>query len=379
MFRKLVCALLACAILFTIPTLALAETQYATVTTPTSDGSVYIRSVAGAGQPIVGSARNGDQLIVLRRGNTWHKVQVVRTGKTGWVYGRYVKFTATTTDVNRPGTVSSSDGYANFRTGAGTGYSIIAPLNNGTALNVISQTGNWYYVYCAARNQYGYVSAKLVQLGSAPADDGMSAVATVSSSDGFANLRKGPGTNYGIVAPLTNGTQVEITGTSGNWSRVNVPATSQYGYVSTKLLKDNAFTGSATAASDATRTTGRIQSSDGFANLRTGAGTDNSILARLDNGVLVSVLGNDGNWYRVQLTDAGRTGFVHKSLVQTVDTVATKVTTGNVNLRSGPGIEYDRRTVIAANTKVSVLEYSGNFARVNAGGWIGYVSQSYLK
>ncbi len=374
MFRKFLCALLVGAMLFTLPALALSETQYATVSTPTSDGSVYLRSVAGAGQPIVGSARNGDQLEVVRRGNTWHKVKVVRTGKTGWVYGRYVKFTSSGTSVNRPGTVSSNAGYANFRTGANTSSAVIARLNNGTALNVVSKTGSWYYVYCSSRDQYGYISAGLVSL----SGNAGSGNATVSSSDGFANLRKGAGTNYAVVAALNNGTAVEITGTSGNWSRVNVPSTSQYGYVYTKLLKTSGGVSTVTPSSGV-RTTGRIQSSDGYANFRTGAGTNHSIIARLDNNVMVSILGSEGNWYKVQLTDAGRTGYVYKTLVQTVNTVATKTTTGNVNLRSGPGTQYDRKTVVAKNTRVSVLEYSGNFARVNAGGWIGYVSQNYLK
>ena len=55
------------------------------------------------------------------------------------------------------------------------------------------------------------------------------------------------------------------------------------------------------------------------------------------------------------------------------------VTGSDVNMRAGPGTNYDRLTVVRAGTAVSVLEYSGNFARVNADGWIGYVSQNYLK
>ena len=209
MFRKILSALLIGAMLLTMAVPALAETLYGTVVTPTKDGAAYVRRVAGAGQPIVGSAKNGDQLIILKKGNTWHRVKVVRTGVSGWMYGDYVRFSAATTDINQPGKVASSAGYANFRTGAGTDSTVISRLNNGSQLNVISKTGSWYYVYHAASGNYGYVSANLVSL---TADDtGVStATATVQSSDGFANLRKGPSTNYGIVAPLYNGTAVEI-------------------------------------------------------------------------------------------------------------------------------------------------------------------------
>lgn len=383
MFRKIISALLIGAMLLTMAIPALADTLYGTVTTPTSDGAAYVRRVAGAGQPIVGSAKNGDQLIILKKGNTWHRVKVVRTGVTGWMYGAYVKFNAAATDINQPGKISSSAGYANFRTGAGTNTTVIAQLDNGAKLNVISKTDSWYYVYHAASGNYGYVSANLVSLSAATGDSTKNGMATVRSSDGFANLRKGPGTNYAIVSPLYNGTGVEVVSTSGNWTRVNVPSTNQYGYVYTKLLKNDAAAdddwSSAWIDKDEAYATGRIASSDGYANFRTGPSTDDSVIAKLYNNVLVSILDTKGNWYKVQLSDAGRTGYVYKTLLEKVEAKDILTATGNVNMRSGPGTSYTKKTVVAKGTPVSVISYHGNFARVNAKGWIGYVSMNYLK
>lgn len=386
MYRRLICTLLICAMMILTAMPALADTLYGVVTTPTSDGAAYVRRVAGVGQPIVGSAKNGDQLVILKKGNTWHKVQVVRTGVTGWMYGRYISFSTTATDINQPGVVASNAGYANFRTGAGTNSTIIAQLNNGSSLNVISKTGNWYYVYYAATNTYGYISANLVSL-KAASGAAATGSAEVFSNDGYANLRKGAGTNYGVVTKLYNGTAVEIVSASGNWSRVNVPSTNQYGYVYTSLLS----TSDASSDTDWTNgwvnswtnadayTTGKIASSDGYANFRTGAGTSHSVIAKLYNDVLVSILDSEGNWYKVQLSDAGQTGYVHKSLVEEVDSLGTKTATNNVNMRTGPGINYDKKTVITKGTPVSILSTSGSFAHVNAQGWIGYVSLNYLK
>lgn len=384
MFRKIISALLVSAMLLTMAVPALADTLYGTVTTPTSDGAAYVRRVAGVGQPIVGSAKNGDQLVILKKGNTWHRVKVVRTGVTGWMYGEYVKFNAATTDINQPGKISSSAGYANFRTGAGTNTTIIARLNNGAQLNVISKTGSWYYVYHAASGNYGYVSANLLSLTASTGNTTGSGTATINSSDGFANLRKGPGTNYAIVSPLYNGTALEVVSTSGNWTRVNVPSTNQYGYVYTKLLKVNSSAAdddwfNAWIDDDDAYATGRIASSDGYANFRTGPSTDDSVIAKLYNNVLVSILDTEGNWYKVQLSDAGRTGYVYKTLLEKVVAKDILTATGNVNMRSGPGTDYTKKTVVAKGTPVSVLSYHGNFARVNARGWIGYVSMNYLK
>ena len=102
MFRKILSALLIGAMLLTAAVPALADTLYGTVVTPTSDGAAYVRRVAGVGQPIVGSAKNGDQLIILKKGNTWHRVKVVRTGVSGWMYGEYVRFSASTSWVRIP-------------------------------------------------------------------------------------------------------------------------------------------------------------------------------------------------------------------------------------------------------------------------------------
>ena len=306
---------------------------------------------------------------------------MVRTGVTGWMYGKYVSFTNAGTSINQPGKVSSNAGYANFRTGPSTSSSIITQLSNGASLNVISKTGSWYSVYYAPTNTYGYVSANLVSLTTSSSGSAASRSATVSSSDGFANLRKGAGTNYGVVTKLYNGTAVEIVSQSGNWSRVNVPSTNQYGYVYTKLLRtsdgDIEWVNGWNSAN--AYTTGKISSSDGYANFRTGAGTNYSVMAKLYNDVLVSILDTSGNWYKVQLSDAGQTGYVHKNLVKKLDAQGTRTTTGNVNLRTGPGTNYERKTVISKGTPVSILSTSGNFARVNAQGWIGYVSLNYLK
>lgn len=381
MFRKFLSLLLVGALLIAAAVPAFAATLYASVTTPTPDGAVYIRRTAGEGQAIVGSAKSGDRLEVLKKGNTWHRVKVLRTGVTGWVYGKYITFNAAATEIDRDGKVSSSDGYANFRTGPGTSNAVIARLNNGTELNVIHKTGSWYYVYCASKKSYGYVSANLVKLDPQADSSAAAGTAVIASSDGFANLRRGAGTNYGIVAPLNNGTEVEIVSVSGNWTRVNVPSTHQYGYVYTKLIKQQSGetnSGSAAVTNGAYKT-GRINSSDGFANFRTGPGTDKSVIAKLYNNVMVSILATDGNWYKVQLSDAGQTGYVYKKLVETVQPQGTMITTGDVNLRAGPGTGYTKKTVVPGNTSVSVLSTYGDFARVNAGGWIGYVSLSYLK
>jgi len=51
--------------------------------------------------------------------------------------------------------------YLNFRTGPGTGYSIIGAIPYGSVVQYVSSTGAWSYIY--VDNQYGYVSSKYLK------------------------------------------------------------------------------------------------------------------------------------------------------------------------------------------------------------------------
>lgn len=50
------------------------------------------------------------------------------------------------------------------------------------------------------------------------------------------NMRSGPGTTHGVVAKLSRGTQVEVTGQSGGWLELFVPSTGDTGYMADWLV-----------------------------------------------------------------------------------------------------------------------------------------------
>ncbi len=59
-------------------------------------------------------------------------------------------------------TVSAPDGYVNFRTGPGTDYDIIMPINNGIELNVFEESNNqrWLRIFYDSRS--GWIAASQV-------------------------------------------------------------------------------------------------------------------------------------------------------------------------------------------------------------------------
>ena len=294
---------------------ALGETQYAYVATPTSDGTVYVRKIAGAGQPIAGVAQNGDTLVVLNRGNTWHRVRGVRTGVTGYMYGRYVNFIS----APKPDPAPIPSG----------SYTPDASVSDKDS--VINQSG------------------------------------IISSSDGFANLRWGPGTGFMAMGPVSNGTEVWVLERNGSWYRCRVNG--MIAYISQNLVKLNG------AYAGIVNKKGVVRSSDGFASVRTGPGKEHSVAYTLNAGQNVTAWSGSGDWLCLSGYSGWGSEYVYRTLVRFYSRAET---TGNVYLRSGPAKTYSAYGVANNGTRVTLLATDGNFARVDTGSRIAYLSMKYL-
>lgn len=65
---------------------------------------------------------------------------------------------------------------------------------------------------------------------------------------------------------------------------------------------------------------GVVSISDGFLNIRDSASTSGKVVAELNNGYAVTILGTSGNWYKVSFTLDGKklTGYSHKDYIKIV-------------------------------------------------------------
>ena len=317
-------------VIMSLPAFA-AGTQYAYCETPTKDGSAYVRKVAGEGQPIVGAARHGDKLIVLSRGNTWHKIRVVRTGVEGYMYGKYIRFAEYVSDN------SYTDGWGNSGNNGNAGW---------------GDTGK-------------YIPDASVK----DADEVINVNASVKSSDGYANLRWGPGMEYNVIGKIYNGTIVWALEINGSWVRC-ATKDGKIGYISKNLLKLNSETAEGLNGKNAT-----IRSSDGFAAVRSGAGTSYSMLYQMYVGDKANAYSSLGQWVRVENLSGWGGAYIHRSLMRFN---WSAVTTGSVNIRKGPGTNYGKLGVAYPGMQVKLLATDGNFARVDTGSGIAYMSVRYL-
>ncbi len=131
---------------------------------------------------------------------------------------------------------------------------------------------------------------------------------------------------------------------------------------------------------------------DSYVNLRSGAGTNYSVVTTMAKNTKVTFI--DGkiystNWYKIKELKTNKTGYVHKNYVQADEAAASAASAGSgyintdyVNLRKGAGTNYAIVTNMRQNTKftlVSTKLYNTNWYNIKlSNGTTGYVMKTYV-
>ena len=125
------------------------------------------------------------------------------------------------------GLVNTASGKLNVRASASAGASIVASLNKGSYITLLSKTGAWWQVEYA-KGRYGYCHADYITTVSGSA-------ATVNTQSGTLNVRSGADTSNAIQGSLAKGETVLVLSSANGWSRILYRGT-QTGYVSSQYL-----------------------------------------------------------------------------------------------------------------------------------------------
>ena len=274
-----------------------------TATIVTNSGRLRVRSGPGANYDIVTYLNNGDTVTVLSVEGEWAQIRTA-DGQEGFVSTAFLQMneadtadtsatasdasqtaatepadsastastveeaasaeTATPAEGERSATVSTSNGRLRVRSGPGADYDIVAYLNDGDTVTVLSVEGDWAKIR-TADGQEGYTSVEFLNIEEAPApetdtqaesenpDEGETAAqeaegtATISTTSGRLRVRSGPGANYDIVAYLYNGDTVTVLSIDGEWAKVRTED-GEEGYVSVSFLNMTDDTESTEAA-----------------------------------------------------------------------------------------------------------------------------------
>jgi len=124
--------------------------------------------------------------------------------------------------------------------------------------------------------------------------------------------------------------------------------------------------------------------------LRKGPGAQYKVIQMIPQDVKINVVSKEGSWLRVKSKYGRETGYVDGRYARPIatpiastpsSTVGAFVTTGEVNLREGPGTKYKVLRKIPKGTKINVIRIDGNWLRVESktGNPSGYIDKRFAR
>ncbi|MDU2490120.1 MAG: N-acetylmuramoyl-L-alanine amidase, partial [Clostridium celatum] len=134
---------------------------------------------------------------------------------------------------------------------------------------------------------------------------------------------------------------------------------------------------------------------NGALNVRSGAGTNYSVIGSLSNGAKVEIVETSGSWYKIKYGSGY--GYVSKDYVtvsssnnsnngsnsngnssSTTTQSGTIKVNGALNVRNGAGTSYSVIGSLSNGAKVEIVETSGSWYKIKYGSGYGYVSKDYV-
>ena len=386
---------------------------------------VNFRSGPGTNYSSKGVIALGTTVTVTDTSNSeWYAVRL-SNGSTGYIFAQYLKLNSSSSATATPAPTQAPSGseqsaktteYVNFRSGPGTNYSSKGVIASGTTVTVTDRSNSEWYAVRLANGSTGYIFAQYLKVTGtssatptqAPSNDGT--VQAKLTAD--VNLRRGAGTNYGVIKVIGTGTTVTVTDASNSqWYKLKLSDGTE-GYLFSEFLKvisgniDSAKP-SATPTPTPAPSNGTVQAkTTSDLNVRKGPGTSYGIIKVIDMNVTVTITeATNSSWYKVKLSD-GTEGYLAAQYLKITSGDINSVKPGNsgddntnngnnsnapatdeyvrvtvgLNLRSEPNTSCKVLTVLSTGTVLNVLDRktSGWVHVRTTGGAEGYVSAEYV-
>ncbi len=356
-----------------------------------------IRSGKGTDTSIIGGLTQGSVVTILDNSDAnWVKIRTAG-GIEGYVAREYLTGAETPSEPTTPETPSETTtatvnaDVLNVRSGKGTDTSIVGTLQNGEIVTVLDNSDVGWVKIKTASGLEGYVAREYLTGTETPSEpttpETPSETTTATVNADVLNVRSGKGTDTSIIGTLQNGEIVTVLDNSDvGWVKIKT-ASGLEGYVAREYLTGTETPSEPTTPETPSETTTATVNAD-VLNVRSGKGTDTSIVGTIRNGETVTVLDNsDATWVKIK-TSSGLEGYVHRDYLNFGSNAGggsstvkyAQVTADVLNVRSGMGTEYSKIGSVSYGEIVEVLDDSNaGWAKIKtSSGLEGYVSKDYL-
>lgn len=312
-------------------------------------GRLNARTGPGPGYAVAGTVSQGDILLLLGRttNNAWVKARLPDAKTEGWFTTLYVDADV---PISSLPVLAVADPWAtvtipllNVRSGPGSSFSVLTTVPKAKLITLVGRTANNAFAEILTDGLKGWVSTFYIKA-SAPisslpvtwtqptatpgaAPTALAKTATPSAgptkipttatpaspsaviTTGKLNVRTGPGPGYGVVATLDQWQTVDLVGRTGDlaWVKIGVPGTTTTGWISSRYIKPNVLISSLPILMQtppwAVVTTGTL-------NVRSGPGSEFSVLTTVLQGRMITLIGRTANNSWVKVVANGVEGWV---------------------------------------------------------------------
>ena len=391
----------------------------AQVTLSTASSTLKLRESGSSSADVLTYMPHGTVVEVLSDSGSWYQVRTLG-GTVGYCSAQYLtrldeEITTTTTPTETSGqsdpdavvaTGEVTGSSVNVRSGPSTSASVLGSLKKGDGVEIISQNGDFYRIVYDGGT--AYISASYVRVTGTVATSTPRPTATPDSgpsgdleegealiADSGTALMGDPSGSV-IYEYLSKNDVVTILDSEGSYYLVRTED-GETGYVAKSAVK-----AAATATPSPTETpesggsttrqgTIKLSSSSSNLNLRQGPSTSTDVLATLRHGQSVTVTGESGDWYAIEVS--GYSGYVMKTYVTFSEdeesssgssevfpaVIRLSSSSSTVNVRSGAGTNYSKIGSLTNGASVNVVASNGDWYRIEYGNGYGYVMKTYVQ
>ena len=266
---------------------------------------------------------------------------------------------------------------------------------SGTVVTITGQAGSWYAV-TAPDGLKGYMLGRYLTVSATAAtetsDSSANMQAWVTSSNGNnVRLRTGPGKSYGVLASYAPGTECLILERGSTWSKIRIG--SYTGYMMTRYLTTNGYSKPDKTESRTTPAPGESESvwvisSNGLGvHLRAGAGKSYASIGFYPIGTYATMITPGDLWSYIRIGSSygymmtrylSNVAPEHSADSAAAGSFVTSPDGRNVNLRIGPGMQFEVIGTYPAGTQVVILSQGNAWDYIRIGSIYGYMMRRFI-
>ncbi len=226
----------------------------------------------------------------------------------------------------------------NIRQGNGTFFPVAGTLSKNNRVNIYEHVGSWYRIGKGQWVSSMLISAQTVQQ---PPKSGV-------INANRLNVRSGPSMYHQVIGTLLSGEKVNIFNQESDWYHIGDNRWVNKAFIRTEpeaLRKGRVIPNSL--------------------NIRAGAGTNQPIVGSLKKNNEVNILEERNGWFNIAPNQWVAAHFISEIILK-----KGKVNASRLNVRQGPGINFEVVGSINRNDTVIIEQEEGNWYGIGVDRWV---------